>query len=174
VNTILKTRRRDYRGKYLASQTRLSQRRLKNLEDLSTARFVKIVEWHALLQRLIFHHAETAEVAIQAFQMPKVLILGGSSKRSDFASLGQTHFAIAEHPRDHRRRREWPRIKAHIHNPKIRIIEKCKTMAAIVRESKNVGKRETWCFSPRLRVLRHVPQLHRARKGFKREVKKLK
>ena len=33
---------------------------------------------------------ETAEVAIQAFQQPKVVILGGSVKGTDFTELGQT------------------------------------------------------------------------------------
>ena len=35
---------------------------------------------------------ETAIAAIEAFKEPEILILGGSSKNSDFSELGQNHF----------------------------------------------------------------------------------
>jgi len=79
---------------------------------------------------------ETAEVAIQAFKVPKVLILGGSSKRSDFRSLGKTHFAIAEHPRDHRRRRRMAADQSAHSQSKNQDHRKVQTMAASCAKQK--------------------------------------
>lgn len=75
---------------------------------------------------------ETTMAAIQAFPHPKILILGGASKGSDFSQLGSM---ISHEPSikaiigigD-----EWQRMKTHIHNPDIRIIEGCHTMKDIL------------------------------------------
>jgi len=82
---------------------------------------------------------DAAEVALVAFDEPKILILGGSSKGADFASLGR---AI----RDSKTVKaiigigvEWPRIKEAIGESafkKIILIEGCTTMEEIVRAAR--------------------------------------
>ncbi|MBI4090418.1 MAG: UDP-N-acetylmuramoyl-L-alanine--D-glutamate ligase [Candidatus Komeilibacteria bacterium] len=59
---------------------------------------------------------DSAIAAIQAFDAPKILILGGSTKHSDFTELGNT---IAHHPAIKAIigiGEEWPRIRASIPN----------------------------------------------------------
>ncbi len=85
---------------------------------------------------------ETAIAAIEAFNEPEILILGGSSKKSDFTELGRVIrdsknikaiIGIGE---------EWPRIKSEIRNPssEIRIFEGCKNMQEIVRRAKEIAE----------------------------------
>jgi UDP-N-acetylmuramoylalanine--D-glutamate ligase len=85
---------------------------------------------------------ETAIAAIEAFEDPKILILGGSSKNSDFTELGKVIsesesikaiIGIGE---------EWERIKAQIPNSKfqIPIIEDCKNMEEIVQKASEIGE----------------------------------
>ncbi|HVT01543.1 MAG TPA: UDP-N-acetylmuramoyl-L-alanine--D-glutamate ligase [Patescibacteria group bacterium] len=84
---------------------------------------------------------ETAIAAIEAFEEPEVLILGGSSKNSDFAGLGKTIreaknikaiIGIGE---------EWPRIKAEIGNlSTAHIIEGAINMEQIVKGAKAVAE----------------------------------
>jgi UDP-N-acetylmuramoylalanine--D-glutamate ligase len=76
---------------------------------------------------------ETAEVAIAAFKEPKILILGGSHKGSDFRHLGRAISRSRSVKAIIGIGVEWPRIRAHIHNKKVRMIEDCKNMRAIVR-----------------------------------------
>jgi UDP-N-acetylmuramoylalanine--D-glutamate ligase len=85
---------------------------------------------------------ETAIAAIKAFTQPKILILGGSSKQSDFGELGE---AIAQS--DSIRAvigigMEWKRIKTSIpqqHAP-FRIIEDCANMHDIVQAAYEVAQ----------------------------------
>lgn len=86
---------------------------------------------------------DAAQVALEAFAAPKVMILGGSSKGSDFTALGR---ALAESESVRAVigiGAEWPRIKERIlahegasagkdAQNKIRLIENCSTMAEIV------------------------------------------
>ncbi|HRN96747.1 MAG TPA: UDP-N-acetylmuramoyl-L-alanine--D-glutamate ligase, partial [Candidatus Levybacteria bacterium] len=83
---------------------------------------------------------ETAEAAIEAFEDPKILILGGSSKNSDFTRLGELIsktesikgiIGIGE---------EWERMKVQFPNPKFEIIEECKTMNEIVQKASELGE----------------------------------
>jgi len=85
---------------------------------------------------------ETAVAAIEAFEQPKILILGGSSKNSDFAELGQTIsdsnsiraiIGIGE---------EWEKIKSSIKNYESRIMvyEDCKNMNEVVQKCVEIGQ----------------------------------
>ncbi len=82
---------------------------------------------------------ETAEVAIAAFDAPKILILGGSHKDSDFTRLGR----VISHSKTIKAiigiSKEWPLIKRHIKNPRIRIIEGCNNMKQIVQKAHAVA-----------------------------------
>jgi UDP-N-acetylmuramoylalanine--D-glutamate ligase len=84
---------------------------------------------------------ETAIAAIEAFEEPEILILGGSSKNSDFSELGKTIreaknikaiIGIGE---------EWPKIKAQIGRlPNTHIIEDATNMEQIVKAAKILGE----------------------------------
>jgi UDP-N-acetylmuramoylalanine--D-glutamate ligase len=82
---------------------------------------------------------ETAEVAIAAFDTPKILILGGASKGSDFKKLGYTISRSKSIRAIIGIGAEWPRIKTHIRNPKLQVIEGCKNMHEIVRAANKVA-----------------------------------
>ncbi len=82
---------------------------------------------------------ETAEVAMAAFEVPKILILGGSSKGSDFRQLGRAISGSKTIKAIIGIGREWPLIKKHIKNPWIQIIEGCKSMKEIVRKAAAVA-----------------------------------
>ena len=75
---------------------------------------------------------DAAQVAIEAFDAPKIVILGGSRKNSDFAKLGETISASKSIKAIIGIGVEWARIKEHIHNPNIQTIEGCKNMQEIV------------------------------------------
>ena len=85
---------------------------------------------------------ETAIAAIESFEQPKILILGGSSKRSDFSQLGKeiresnsikAIIGIGE---------EWDEIKVQIANlnAQILLIEGAETMQQIVLAASKIAK----------------------------------
>jgi len=85
---------------------------------------------------------ETAIAAIEAFKNPKIIILGGSGKGSDFSELGKIisesdsiKAIIGVGP-------EWHRIKKElrIKNYEARIIEGCKNMQEIVQKAAEIAK----------------------------------
>ena len=76
---------------------------------------------------------ETSIAAIAAFEQPKILILGGSSKGSNFTNLGKIISQSKSIKAIIGIGVEWERIKIHIHNPNIKIIEGCKNMNEIIR-----------------------------------------
>ena len=82
---------------------------------------------------------ETGIVALQAFDAPKILILGGSSKGSNFKNLGKVISQSKNIKAIIGVGVEWPRIKRFIKNPDIRIIEGCKNMKTIVRAAKKIA-----------------------------------
>jgi UDP-N-acetylmuramoylalanine--D-glutamate ligase len=75
---------------------------------------------------------DAAQVAIEAFDAPKIMILGGSQKNSDFTKLGETISASKSIKAIIGIGVEWPRIKEHFQNPNIKIIEGCHSMEEIV------------------------------------------
>ena len=82
---------------------------------------------------------DAAIVAIEAFRAPKVVILGGSSKNSDFAALGRTIGDAATHGGIRAVigiGAEWPRIKDAIGDPAVAVIEGCRSMEEIVRAAR--------------------------------------
>jgi UDP-N-acetylmuramoylalanine--D-glutamate ligase len=75
---------------------------------------------------------ETSIAAIAAFAVPKILILGGSSKGSDFTDLGRMITRSESIKAIIGIGAEWPRIKKQIRNPRIKLIEGCATMKTII------------------------------------------
>ena len=82
---------------------------------------------------------EAAQVAVEAFDEPKILILGGSSKNSDFTLLGQTISESKNIKAIIGIGAEWPRIKEHIHDPGVQIIEGCKNMQEVVAAAHSIA-----------------------------------
>ncbi|MFH0873835.1 MAG: UDP-N-acetylmuramoyl-L-alanine--D-glutamate ligase [Candidatus Komeilibacteria bacterium] len=82
---------------------------------------------------------ESTIAAIKSFSQPKILILGGSSKQSDFSLLAQT---IKEN--DVRAiigvGQEWPRIKEVLWNTTSHLIENLTTMEEIVEAARKAAK----------------------------------
>lgn len=83
---------------------------------------------------------ETAMAAIEAFDNPKILILGGSSKNSDFSSLGQLINTSVTIKAIIGIGVEWPQIKATLHNPPFQIIEGCTNMEEIIQAATSIGE----------------------------------
>ncbi|PIY95120.1 MAG: UDP-N-acetylmuramoyl-L-alanine--D-glutamate ligase [Candidatus Levybacteria bacterium CG_4_10_14_0_8_um_filter_35_23] len=74
---------------------------------------------------------ETAIAAIQAFEGPKILILGGSSKNSDFTELGRVIRDSENVKAVIGIGKEWGEIRSKIKNEKVKIIEGCRNMKEI-------------------------------------------
>lgn len=83
---------------------------------------------------------ETAIAAIEAFNEPKILILGGSSKGSDFSELGQ----IISDPKNNVKAIigigvEWQKIKEKIKTEKL-LVEGAKNMEQIVKAASKIAE----------------------------------
>jgi UDP-N-acetylmuramoylalanine--D-glutamate ligase len=83
---------------------------------------------------------ETTIAAIAAFAAPKILILGGSPKGSDFRGLGKIISGSKNIKAIIGIGVEWSRIKKHIRNPRIKFIEGCTNMKAIVGAAKKIAQ----------------------------------
>jgi len=85
---------------------------------------------------------ETAIAAINAFKEPKVLILGGSSKNSDFTKLGKIISDSSSIRGIVGIGVEWERIRRELRvkSEELRVIEGCKTMREIVEAARNTAK----------------------------------
>ncbi|MCL5432720.1 MAG: UDP-N-acetylmuramoyl-L-alanine--D-glutamate ligase [Patescibacteria group bacterium] len=120
---------------------------------------------------------ETAIAAIQAFKKPEVLILGGSSKGSDFGELGQiiskaenirAIIGIGE---------EWSKIKDAILKTKTQklIIEGAKNMPQIVKAASKIAQPgDIVLLSPACASFGMFKNYKDRGEQFKREVEKLK
>lgn len=119
---------------------------------------------------------ETAIAAIEAFTEPKVLILGGSSKNSDFSALGdvisrsdsvKAIIGIGD---------EWLRIKEYIKGsgPQIKIIEGAESMSDVVGAAAEVGEiGDIVLLSPACASFGMFKNYKDRGEQFKREVQKL-
>ena len=85
---------------------------------------------------------ETAIAAIEAFENPKILILGGASKNSDFSELGK----VIRHAKTIKAiigiGEEWERIKPHVSHTEgdILLIEGATTMQQIVQAAEKLAR----------------------------------
>ncbi len=75
---------------------------------------------------------ETAIAAIKSFRQPEILILGGSSKNSDFKELGEVINESQNIKAIIGIGVEWPKIKENIKNSSVEIIEGAKNMKEII------------------------------------------
>ncbi len=84
---------------------------------------------------------ETAIAAIQAFKEPEILILGGSSKNSDFSELGQVISKAENIKAIIGIGLEWERIKSKIknHESRIMVIEGAKDMKTVVAAASKIA-----------------------------------
>lgn len=85
---------------------------------------------------------ETAIAAIAAFPNPKVLVLGGSVKNSDFRDLGKIVSSTVSVRGIIGIGLEWPRIKKEIKNTPsdLKIIEGCKDMSEIISAARQISQ----------------------------------
>ena len=82
---------------------------------------------------------ESTIAAIQAFEQPKIIILGGSSKQSDFASLAEVIRNSSSVKAIIGWGQEWPRIKQALGQTPIQLMENCQTMDAAMAEIKKLA-----------------------------------
>ena len=83
---------------------------------------------------------ETTIAAIEAFVDPKILILGGSSKKADFTELGKIISESDSIKAIIGIGVEWGQIKPHITNSGIKIVEGCENMEEIIKKASEVGE----------------------------------
>ena len=85
---------------------------------------------------------ETAIAAIQAFKKPEILILGGSSKGSDFTELGKVISGVKNIKAIIGIGIEWKRIKSTIRYTlnAIPCIEDCRSMKEIVQKASEIAR----------------------------------
>ena len=85
---------------------------------------------------------ESAIAAIQAFSAPEILIVGGSSKGSDFSELGNVISRAKNIKAVIGIGAEWPKIKERIKSKELRIkiVEGLKTMNEIVETAHKLAK----------------------------------
>jgi UDP-N-acetylmuramoylalanine--D-glutamate ligase len=85
---------------------------------------------------------ETAIAAIEAFEEPEILILGGSSKNSNFSELGQIIAKARNIKAIIGIGAEWPKIRSKIKNSQSRIlfIEGAKDMRTIVQAAAKIAQ----------------------------------
>lgn len=76
---------------------------------------------------------ETAIAAIEAFTDPKIIILGGASKNSDFTELGRVIRESKSIKAIIGIGLEWEKIKEKIQDSRFKIYERCKNMPEIVK-----------------------------------------
>lgn len=83
---------------------------------------------------------ETAIAAIQAFEAPEILILGGSSKNSDFKELGRIIFEKPNIKAIIGIGEEWERIKREIKTSRIKYVEGCIDMKEVIKSIQEIAE----------------------------------
>ncbi len=83
---------------------------------------------------------ETTIAAIESFDNPKILILGGSSKNSNFSELGEVISNSSSVKAIIGIGEEWKRIKEDINSDSIEIIENCSSMEEIIKEASKIAE----------------------------------
>jgi UDP-N-acetylmuramoylalanine--D-glutamate ligase len=85
---------------------------------------------------------ETAIAAIKAFDAPEILILGGSSKNSDFTELGEVITKARNIKAIIGIGKEWTRIKQYVSDPKhnMVLVEGAKDMTQVVLAAFKIAK----------------------------------
>lgn len=119
---------------------------------------------------------ETAIAAIEAFEQPEILILGGSSKGSDFLTLGEVINTAKNIKAIIGIGVEWQKIKARIkkQDSGIKIIEGCKNMREIVVEAWDISESgDIVLLSPACASFDMFKNYKDRGEQFKREVKNL-
>jgi len=119
---------------------------------------------------------ETTIAAIKAFSDPEILILGGSSKNSDFRELGEVISSSNNIKAIIGIGIEWPRIKESIkyHVSSIKYIEGLKTMSKIVQKAHQLAKSgDVVLLSPACASFDMFKNYKDRGNQFKREVKSL-
>ena len=119
---------------------------------------------------------ETAIAAIQAFKEPEILILGGSSKGSDFRQLGQVISDSDNVKAIIGIGIEWGRIKKELRfkNKDLRIIGGLKNIHSIVQKTSQIAKSgDVVLLSPACASFGMFKNYKDRGEQFKREVKKL-
>lgn len=120
---------------------------------------------------------ETAVAAIEAFVEPEILILGGSSKKSDFTELGRTIRETKNIKAIIGIGDEWPKIKAEliVDSAPFRIYEDCFNMKEIVAKAREIGEiGDVVLLSPACASFDMFPNYKERGNQFKKEVGALK
>ncbi|MBI2622826.1 MAG: NAD-binding protein [Candidatus Levybacteria bacterium] len=120
---------------------------------------------------------ETAIAAIQAFKNPEILILGGSSKNSDFTELGRVISEAKNIKAIIGIGKEWKRIKERIknHESRIMVAEGTKNMQQIVQAASKVAQPgDVVILSPACASFDMFKNYKDRGEQFKKEVNKLK
>jgi UDP-N-acetylmuramoylalanine--D-glutamate ligase len=120
---------------------------------------------------------ETTIAAIEAFKNPEILILGGSSKNSDFKELGRVISEAQNIKAIIGIGVEWPRIKKSIgyQVSGIKYVESCKNMREIVQKAHQLAKPgDVVLLSPACASFDMFKNYKDRGDQFKEEIKKLK
>lgn len=119
---------------------------------------------------------ETSIAAIESFTDPEILILGGSSKNSDFQRLGQIVTESENIKALIGIGKEWKRIKSSIQDAssRIQMIEDCKNMKEIVEKAEKIAESgDVVLLSPACASFDMFKNYKERGDQFKREVKRL-
>lgn len=118
---------------------------------------------------------ETAIAAIKAFDNPEILILGGSTKKSDFKELGETINKATNIKAIIGIGEEWLRIKFLVPEPKFQVIEDCKNMKEIVKSASKIAEEgDVVLLTPACASFDMFKNYKQRGELFKEEVMKLK
>lgn len=120
---------------------------------------------------------ETAVAAIESFKQPEILILGGSSKNSDFSELGEVVSKAENIKAIIGIGEEWERIKSKVKSQKSKalLVEGAKDMETVVKAASKIAvPGDVVLLSPGCASFGMFQNYKDRGEQFKREVEKLK